>query len=341
MTKKNKIPIYDSHRDLINNEWNHKENDRIGLDPKKLTYGSNKKAQWKCKKGHEWESKIENRTIRGQNCPYCCGHKLCADNCLSSTHPELIEEWDYKNNKLTPQDVSYGSRKKVQWICKKGHRWKASSPERVRGNGCPYCAGQKTCIDNCLATVNPELASEWNIIKNYPLTPYDVTSGSDKKVYWTCEKGHEFKSFIYCRNNLYNKSISRGCLICSQKNMTGKNNHNYNPNLTDKEREANRSRQSDPKYKKWVRDVYKKDNYTCQICFKPSSGHLNAHHLMGFDNYPKLRYNKTNGTTLCKYHHVDFHNIYGYGNNTLQQFVEYEKNYKKRGLLKLPLYTII
>tara|TARA_B110000285_G_scaffold180449_1_gene203483 strand:+ start:85 stop:225 length:141 start_codon:yes stop_codon:yes gene_type:complete len=35
-----------------------------------------------------------------------------------------------------------------------------------------------------LAEVNPELAEEWHPTKNGELTPFDVTKGSNKKVWW-------------------------------------------------------------------------------------------------------------------------------------------------------------
>ena len=62
-------------------------------------------------------------------------------NDLATTNPELAEEWDYsKNGDLKPTDVTRGSDKKVSWLCKKGHSWKATISSRVAGNGCPHCA---------------------------------------------------------------------------------------------------------------------------------------------------------------------------------------------------------
>jgi hypothetical protein len=63
-----------------------------------------------------------------------------------------------------------------------------------------------------LATVNSTLAKEWHPAKNGDLTPFDVTSGSGKKVWWKCDKGddHEWESIITNRS----KKAS-GCSICS------------------------------------------------------------------------------------------------------------------------------
>ena len=45
-------------------------------------------------------------------------------------------------------------------------------------------------MNNSLAEVHPELVSEWSE-KNLPLTPDDITFGSNKKVWWKGTCGHE------------------------------------------------------------------------------------------------------------------------------------------------------
>lgn len=50
--------------------------------------------------------------------------------------------------------------------------------------------------------------------------------------------------------------------------------------------------------KKWRKLVFEKDNYTCQKCFKKSEK-LHAHHKKEFAKYPKLRFELSNGITLC------------------------------------------
>ena len=46
---------------------------------------------------------------------------------------------------------------------------------------------------------NPQLVAEWHPTKNRDLTPKDVTAGSNKKVWWQCEKGHEWEAVIASR----------------------------------------------------------------------------------------------------------------------------------------------
>jgi len=55
---------------------------------------------------------IHNRS-KGIGCPYCANKKVCKDNCLQTTNPELAKEWHpTKNGKLTPSAVTAGSGKK-------------------------------------------------------------------------------------------------------------------------------------------------------------------------------------------------------------------------------------
>ena len=50
-----------------------------------------------------------------------------ADYCVRMERQDLLTQWDADGNgDLTPESVSYGSRRKVWWRCEKGHRWEAA-----------------------------------------------------------------------------------------------------------------------------------------------------------------------------------------------------------------------
>ena len=63
-------------------------------------------------------------------------------------------------------------------------------------------------MSNSLASVHPELISEWSE-KNLPLTPDKITFGSNKRVWWIGACGHEWETSVKAR------SKGEKCPICS------------------------------------------------------------------------------------------------------------------------------
>lgn len=61
-----------------------------------------------------------------------------------------------------------------------------------------------------------------------------------------------------------------------------------------------------PQYKEWRGKVYKRDNYTCQHC-NSNNGHLNAHHIIPYAKNEELRFELSNGITLCEECHKAEH----------------------------------
>lgn len=102
--------------------------------------------------------------------------------------------------------------------------------------------------------------------------------------------------------------------------VTGENHPHWNPSLTDEERLLKRKV---PQNYKWIRDVYERDNYTCQCCGYDNGGTLIAHHLNSWHWDKDNRFNIENGVTLCESCHHRFHKEYGYKDNTKEQFLEY------------------
>lgn len=200
------------------------------LRPEDVTEFSHKKVWWMCSEGHEWQAVISSRSA-GAGCPYCAHKKVIpGETDLATLAPELAEEWHpTKNGDLTPDAVTSHSHKKVWWCCAKGHEWQANIINRMQGKGCPYC-GRKYAIpgETDLVTVHPELASEWNSEKNGTLTPDQVTSGSNRKVWWTCSEGHEWQAVICDRVLKHQK-----CPYCTgQKPIAGENDlATVNPEL--------------------------------------------------------------------------------------------------------------
>ena len=192
-------------------EWDYNRNE--GVTPEMVTAYSGKKVFWKCKEGHSWKASINHRA-KGSGCPYCSGRlSIIGETDLATVNPELATEWDYDWNKgITPDMVTAHSGKKVFWRCEKGHSWMASPDSRLNGHGCPYCVGQLPIVgETDLATLNPELAAEWDYERNEGITPDMVLAYSNKKYYWRCKKGHSWET------TPYHRAYGTGCPYCIGK----------------------------------------------------------------------------------------------------------------------------
>lgn len=172
-------------------EWHPTKNG--DLKPSDVSYGTNRKVWWICKKGHEWEAAVAKRGPGGRGCPYCANKRVLAGyNDLASQYPEVALEWHpTKNGELAPSTVTWGSNRKVWWLCPKcGYEYQAVINKRTRsGESCPCCGPIAKRIKvgfNDLATTHPVIAVEWHPTKNGELTPEEVTQGSNKRVWWVC-----------------------------------------------------------------------------------------------------------------------------------------------------------
>ena len=172
-------------------------------DPTEFKPGSNKKVTWVCDLGHQWKAEIAKRAIRGDGCPVCSGRQTFAGfNDLETMDPKLASEangWD-------PRSVTVSSRKKLEWKCKKGHKWVATVSDRSTGTDCPVCANKKLLTGfNDLLTTHPEIASEadgWD--------PSIILTVSGARVYWRCNLGHRWESSVRARSK-----SGLTCRVCS------------------------------------------------------------------------------------------------------------------------------
>lgn len=137
--------------------------------------------------------------------------QLTDNNRLSIVNPELSKEWDdKKNGALRPENITAHSALKVWWRCERGHEWVATVDHRSNGRGCPACKHLLDDVGKSLGRKFPYLVGEWNSEKNASLTCFDVMPFSGRKVWWRCQKGHEWVAEIKQRTR-----FRSGCPYCS------------------------------------------------------------------------------------------------------------------------------
>jgi len=184
------------------------------ITPDSVSPGSEKKAWWKCPKGHSWQMRIKDRVIHRQGCSVCANHQIIRGvNDLASIAPEIAKTLAPD---LNPTDFAYTvgthSGKRAWWKCAKGHVYE-SPVKRRHQSGCPVCAGQKVLPGvNDLETQNPDAAAHFLQGIN-GISPSEVLVSSRVSYFWECDSGHQFKA--------HPDSVSKGnwCPYCGNKKL--------------------------------------------------------------------------------------------------------------------------
>lgn len=83
------------------------------------------------------------------------------------------------------------------------------------------------------------------------------------------------------------------------KSKAGNKNPNWKGGISPEYKRIRRS----SKFFQWRKKVFERDNYTCQMCFN-RGGELHPDHIKQFAYYPELRFELSNGRTLCKECHM-------------------------------------
>ena len=73
---------------------------------------------------------------------------------------------------------------------------------------------RQSLYDYCTLNNRIDLLMQWDTDANLPLTPKTVTSGSSRKVWWFCEKGHRWQQAPWERTAKY-----LGCPVCRGKRI--------------------------------------------------------------------------------------------------------------------------
>jgi hypothetical protein len=116
------------------------------------------------------------------------------------------------------------------------------------------------------------------------------------------------KKCIECGNQFEPKT-NRGKLCslnCMKINRQKNSKWDKNPNFKGGVGSLNQIERRSSKFKEWRISVFERDKYTCVDCGK-LGGTLHAHHILPFATHKELRFEITNGKTLCVKCHKTYH----------------------------------
>jgi hypothetical protein len=122
------------------------------------------------------------------------------------------------------------------------------------------------------------------------------------------EKIKRNSNCLFCKDKFIKKHSTtkfckKECHINYLKNFySGSKNPNWKNGIT----KPNKKIRASEKYIEWRNKVFIRDNYTCQDC-KTIGGNLHAHHIKSFSKFIDLRFEITNGLTLCFNCHKKLH----------------------------------
>jgi 5-methylcytosine-specific restriction endonuclease McrA len=211
------------------------------------------------------------------------------------------------NCELMSSEFKSAGKDKLLWSCDKGHQFYMTWNSVQQGRRCPFCAGtHKKTTEQFRAQVSESTCGEYLLLGEYNRDCEHVKIRHIK-----C--GHEY---MVTPSHFLG---GRRCPKCAIR--YGENNNKYNPELLPEDRVLRRVLYGESIIK-WRTSVYEKDNYTCVKC-KTRGRYLHAHHLDGYNWCKEKRFEVSNGITLCRKCHRDFHLIYGMKDNTREQFAKY------------------
>lgn len=314
--------------DHLNKVWSIKNN----ASPWDYNYGTSKKAIFNCinDSSHEFKRNID-LYLKTDSCPICSKLELISTHSLGSLFPDSIKYWSEKNSK-TPFDYSSCQHDVLWWKCDSGiHDDYQRGIEASKNNNfqCPICN------EKVLGSKSKNIKDLTGMVFGN-LVVRSLYNGIKKSSYamWICDCSCGKTDVLVSGRLLRNGHTSS----CGDKSVhySGENNHNWKGGVTSENIKIRNSNQ----YNEWRQEIFKSDFYTCQCC-GVHGGDLNAHHLKDFANHPDLRFDISNGITLCANCHDStvegsFHNLYGTHGKTESELQEYINNKRKQLGINVP-----
>jgi hypothetical protein len=164
---------------------------------------------------------------------------------ISITHPSLIVQWN--DSRFSPDSVSFGSSIPVDWKCEVcDHCWQSSPNARItktRISGCSACNLGSLHSDgrNSLLVQYPQIALDFDLQKNSPLSPSEIVGGTAKKVWWKCHQcNYEWKA-----SGAHRIKKGRNCKACSNKAVKSDKSNSLGAVFPDFEKDFDYSKNGD------------------------------------------------------------------------------------------------
>ena len=133
--------LYDNEPTIMK-DWDYSKN---VINPRLIYRATTKRAWWKCSVcSYSWKTRIRHRTADPfSGCPNCSGSVLNNSNKFSTLFPDLLKEWDYEKNTVSPENCFVRSPLIIWWVCSQcTYEWKSFLYSRTGlvPSGCPKCA---------------------------------------------------------------------------------------------------------------------------------------------------------------------------------------------------------
>ena len=221
--------LNNGREDLLK-EWHPTKNGK--LTPSNITAKNRKEIWWLLPYDDpvtgkhfdfEWKANPNNRTgVNNTGCPYLSGKKVWSGfndfetYCLNNGFEYLLQQWHPTKNSLPPSKMASISSKKVWWLLPYDDpvtgkhfdfEWKSVLNTRLRGYDCPYLSNPPASVwpgfndfeTYCLNNGREDLLKEWHPTKNKKMSPKNTAPKSNKKIWWLCQNGHEWRANIINR----------------------------------------------------------------------------------------------------------------------------------------------
>jgi hypothetical protein len=264
--------------------------------------GVRSKMRCVCKNGHEIFKTVRHLD---RKCAKCAAIENSSRTKLS--YEEVAKEFEARGCKLISTEYK-NAREHLDYICSCGNVSKITLSNFKKGVNCKDCGLRRLSqqFKHDIDYVRKKFSERGFILlsENY--------INSKQKLDYICSCGN-ISSIMYL-NFLKGKS----CVDCGIKKNSGVNHPKYNPELTDAVRKRHIIG-----YERWRQFVFERDNYSCLKCGNFYQVELNAHHIQNFSQRKDLATDLSNGATLCRDCHINFHKSYGYENNNNKQFDEW------------------